>query len=48
MSPSKEELAHETVGCWRCGRDRYTYESCMHCGASCKPLKKRKQRGESA
>lgn len=38
-----ENLAYETVECWRCGEDRYTYESCMKCGASCKPLKKKEQ-----
>lgn len=39
-----ERLAYETVECWRCGKQRYTYESCHHCGGSCKPLKKRKQK----
>lgn len=33
----------ETTECWRCGEQRYTFESCHHCGASCKPLTKRKQ-----
>lgn len=37
-------LAYETVECWRCGGERYTYESCMKCGGSCKPLKAKKQR----
>ena len=39
----------ETVECWHCGNQRYSFESCHHCGASCKPLTKRKQqRGEVA
>jgi len=33
-----------TTECWRCGQQRYTYESCPHCGGSCKPLKKLKQK----
>lgn len=32
------------VECWRCGKQRYTFESCHHCGASCKPLTKEKQK----
>jgi len=40
------ELAYETVECWRCGNQRYTYESCHHCGASCKPLTKQKQQSQ--
>lgn len=44
----RKRLAYETVECWRCGRQRYTYESCHHCGGSCKPLTKRRQRAESA
>ena len=39
----REELARETVECWRCGEERYTYESCMSCGGSCKPSTIRKQ-----
>jgi len=38
-----KELAYETVECWRCGEERFTYESCMNCGASCKPLAKTEQ-----
>jgi len=33
----------ERVECWRCGYERPTFESCPNCGASCKPLTKRKQ-----
>lgn len=33
----------DTVTCWRCGRQRYTYESCPHCGGSCKPQTRKKQ-----
>jgi len=35
--------AYDTVDCWRCGEPRYTYESCMKCGGSCKPLKRARQ-----
>lgn len=37
-------MSEDVVACWRCARDRYTFESCHHCGASCKPLTKAKQR----
>lgn len=46
LEAAREALAYETVPCWRCGEPRYTYESCHRCGASCKPLTKRRQQRE--
>ena len=49
MSDDAEQIAYATVECWRCGEQRYTYEACHHCGASCKPLtKKRQQDGDQS
>ena len=42
-----ERLANETTECWRCGEQRYTYESCHHCGGSCKPMNRKKQEVET-
>lgn len=40
---SDDVAAFKTTRCWNCGRQRYEFESCHHCGASCKPRTKRKQ-----
>lgn len=45
-SNEDNSLAYETTECWRCGEQRYIYESCHHCGGSCKPYKKKKQMKE--
>lgn len=43
VDDTEQPVGLETTECWRCGEDRYIYESCPHCGGSCKPLTKRKQ-----
>lgn len=43
MSENEQPIGLETTACWRCGKQRYIYESCHHCGGSCKPLTRAEQ-----
>lgn len=41
--PTVDDPDTKTTECWRCGEQRYIFETCHHCGGSCKPHTKKKQ-----